>query len=283
MTLGFNVVYTKNILARYGYFGGTDEQRASDVNEMFKRNDVDGIVCARGGWGCSRILPLLDYKMIKNNPKVLIGYSDVTALLYGIFKETGLVCFHGPVGISTFNDYSVDYFKRVLMEPQQTLTFYNPHYDKNKDGEEYFPFTIRSGKSSGQLVGGNLSIVVSLIGTKYDIDSENKIIFLEEVGEAPYRVDRMLTQMIEAGKFKNVKGIMLGVFEDSKPNAKKSGISSSFSLNEVLFDRLAKLNVPTVYGMSFGHITNKFTLPFGINAELDSLSQTLTLLEPAVV
>ncbi len=282
-TLGFKVVYTKNILARYGYFGGTDEQRASDVNEMFKRTDVDGIVCARGGWGCSRILPLLDYDMIKNNPKVLIGYSDVTALLYGIFKETGLVCFHGPVGISTFNEYSVDYFRWVLMEPQETLTLYNPHYDKNKNGEEYFPFTIRSGKSSGQLVGGNLSIVVSLIGTQYDIDSENKIVFLEEVGEQPYRVDRMLTQMIEAGKFKNAKGIMLGVFEDSKPNPRKSGISSSFSLDEVLFDRLAKLKVPTAYGMSFGHITNKFTLPFGIEAEFDSLAQTLTLLEPAVV
>ena len=169
------------------------------------------------------------------------------------------------------------------MESQQTLTFYNPHYDKNKDGEENFPFTIRSGKSSGQLVGGNLSIVVSLIGTAYDIDSSNKIIFIEEVGEEPYRVDRMLTQMLEAGKFKNVKGIMLSVFEDSKPDAKKSGISSSFSLDEVLFDKLAKLNVPTAYGMSFGHITNKFTLPFGIEAEFDSLAQTLTLLEPAVV
>ncbi len=280
---GFKVVYTKNILARYGYFAGTDEQRASDVNEMFKRNDVDGIVCARGGWGCSRILPLLDYDIIKNNPKVLIGYSDVTALLYGIYKETGLVCFHGPVGISTFNDYSVDYFKRVLMEPQQTLTFYNPHYDKNKDGEEYFPFTIRSGKSTGQLVGGNLSIVVSLIGTQYDIDCENKIVFLEDIGEEPYRIDRMLTQLIEAGKFKNVRGIMLGVFEDSKPQPDKSGITNSFSLAEVLFNKLSKLNVPTVYGMSFGHITNKFTLPFGIDAELDSLSQTLTLLEPAVV
>ena len=282
-TLGFKVVYTKNILARYGYFGGTDEQRASDVNEMFKRNDVKGIVCARGGWGCSRILPLLDYEVIKNNPKVLIGYSDVTALLYGLFKETGLVCFHGPVGISTFNEYSVDYFKRVLMEPQQSITFYNPHDEKSKSDEEYIPFTIRSGKSSGKLVGGNLSIIVSLIGTKFDIDSEDKIIFIEEVGEEPYRVDRMLTQMIEAGKFKNANGIMLGVFSDSKPHAKKSGISSSFSLNEVLFDRLSKLNIPTAYGMSFGHITNKFTLPFGIEAEFDSLAQTLTLLEPAVV
>ncbi len=281
--LGFKVVYTKNILARYGYFAGTDEQRASDVNEMFSRKNVDGIVCARGGWGCSRILPLLDYKMIKSNPKVLIGYSDVTALLYGIFKETGLVCFHGPVGISTFNEYSVDCFKKVLMEPEQTLTLFNSDDKKNENDEEFIPVTIRSGKGSGKLVGGNLSIVVSLIGTRYDIDCENKIIFLEEIGEEPYRIDRMLTQMSEAGKFDKSSALMLGVFKDSKPEEEKSGIGSSFSLKEVLFERLSNLKIPIVYGMSFGHINDKFTIPFGIEAEIDSLAQTLTLLEPAVV
>ncbi len=250
---------------------------------MFERKDVDTIVCARGGYGCARILPLLDYNVIKNNPKILIGYSDVTALLYGIFKETGLITFHGPVGISTFNDYSVDYFKKVLMHPEEVFAFYNADEDKNKNDEEFNSITINTGKARGVLVGGNLSIVVSLIGTPYDVDGKNKIFFLEEVGEEPYRVDRMLTQMIEAGKFKNAKGIMLGVFKDSVSNKNKSGLDDSFSLKEVLFDRLSNLKIPVVYGMSFGHITNKFTLPFGVEAELDSLSQNLTLLEPAVL
>ncbi len=278
--LGFKVVYTDNILARDGYLAGTDKQRVSDINEMFSRKDVNAIVAARGGYGCTRILPMIDYKTIKNNPKILIGYSDITALLYGIFKETGLVCFHGPVGISTFNDFSVDYFKNVLMFPHGKLTFYNAHENNNDD--LYKPATIRSGKAQGKLVGGNLSLVVSVIGTSYDIDTNGNIIFLEEVGEEPYRVDRMITQMIESGKFNKASGIALGVFSSCKPKPSHSDIDNSFSVLEVLFDRLFPLNIPVVYGMSFGHITNKFTIPFGINAELDSLEQTLTLLEPAV-
>ena len=280
--LGFKTVHTKNILARYGYLGGTDKQRASDVNEMFSRKDVDGIVSVRGGYGCTRILPMLDYKMIKNNPKVLVGYSDITALLFGIFKETGLVCFHGPVGISTFNEYSIDNFKYVLMEPQPKLTLFDADESNNKNNA-YKPVTIRSGKATGQLVGGNLSLVVSVIGTPYDVDTNGKIIFIEEVGEEPYRIDRMLTQMLEAGKFKNAAGVACGVFAHCTPKSSESGIDNSLSVIEVLFDRLYDLGIPVAYGMSFGHINNKFTLPFGINAEFDSLAQTLTLLEPAVL
>ncbi len=278
--LGFKVVFTNNILARDGYLAGTDKQRASDINEMFSRNDVNAIVAARGGYGCTRILPMIDYKTIQNNPKILIGYSDITALLYGIFKETGLVCFHGPVGISTFNDFSVDNFKNVLLFPHDRLTFYNAHENNNDD--LYKPVTIRSGKAQGKLVGGNLSLVVSVIGTPYDIKTNGNIIFLEEVGEEPYRVDRMITQMLEAGKFDKASGVALGVFSGCKSKPSHSAIDNSFSVLEVLFDRLFPLNIPVVYGMSYGHITNKFTIPFGINAELDSLEQTLTLLEPAV-
>ena len=279
--LGFKVVYTGNILAKDGYLAGTDKQRADDLNEMFARKDVNGIVAARGGYGCTRILPMLDYKMIKNNPKVLVGYSDITALLFGIFKETGLVCFHGPVGISTFNKFSVDNFTDVLINPKDKLTLYDA--DEERKDDSYKPVTIRTGKARGKLVGGNLSLVVSVIGTPYDVDTENKIIFLEEVGEEPYRVDRMITQMLEAGKFEKASGVALGVFSGCKPKPDESGIISSFSVQEVLFDRLFNLNIPVVYGMSFGHITNKFTLPFGIEAELDSLEQKITLLEPAVI
>jgi muramoyltetrapeptide carboxypeptidase len=277
--LGFNVVYTNNILLQNGYFAGTDEERASDVNQMFSRNDVAGIVCTRGGYGCTRILPLLDYTVIKSNPKVFIGYSDVTSLLYGIYKETGLVCFHGPVGTSTYNDFTIDYFRKTVMNPEENLILINPEPESEDD--EYKPLTINSGVATGELIGGNLSVVVSLIGTPYDVDTRNKIIFLEEMEEDPYRIDRMLTQMRMAGKFEGAAGIALGVFKDCKPSP-KSSFDSSFTLVEVLNNRLSDLNIPVVYGMSFGHLKNKFILPVGIKAELDSSRQTITLLETAV-
>lgn len=278
--LGFKVTYTENILARSGYLGGTDKQRADDVNNMFERNDIDGIFCARGGYGCSRILPILDYDKIKRNPKVIIGYSDITALLYGIYSQTGMVCYHGPVGISTFNDFSIYNMENVLMRPSADFEMISKP-DK-KDDELYKIYPIRSGIAEGELVGGNLSIVVSLIGTKYDIDTAGKIVFLEDVGEEPYRIDRMLTQMIEAGKFDNAAGIALGVFKHCRVKKEDPSFKTSFTLSEVLYDRLYKLGIPVVYGLSFGHIENKFTLPFGIKAKLDVTNQTLTLLEKAV-
>ena len=152
-----------------------------------------------------------------------------------------------------------------------------------EDDELYKIYPIRSGIAKGELVGGNLSIVVSLIGTKYDIDTTGKIVFLEDVGEEPYRIDRMLTQMIEAGKFDNAAGIALGVFKHCRVKKENPSFKTSFNLREVLFDRLYKLGVPVIYGLSFGHIENKFTLPFGIKAKLDVTNQTLTLLEKAVL
>jgi len=281
ISLGFSVVVAKNILQKYGYFAGTDKERSEDLHEMFGNKKVDGIVCVRGGYGCARVLDFLDFNLIKRNPKVLIGYSDITALLYGIYAQTGLIGFHGPVATSTFNEFSVNNFKNVLMNPQQKLPLLIADEDPAK--HEYKPFVIRHGKAEGKLVGGNLSIVASLIGTKYDVDSKGKIIFLEEVGEEPYRVDRMLTQMIQAGKFKHVVGVALGIFSKCDPKPDESGIANSFSLSEVLQERLFQLNVPVLYGLSFGHVVDKFTLPFGINAELDVDNQKLTLLEEAVV
>ncbi len=277
--LGFNVVYTNNILSKNGYFAGTDKQRASDVDQMFYRKDVAGIICARGGYGCTRILPLINYNVIQANPKVFMGYSDVTSLLYGIYKKTGLISFHGPVGISTYNDFTIEYFKKTLMDPEGNFVLKNSVPEAGD--EEYQPLTIQDGVARGELIGGNLSVVVSLIGTPYDIETSNKIIFLEEMEEEPYRIDRMLTQMRMAGKFEGAAGVAMGVFKDCKPSD-KSSFDSSFTLIEVLKNRLGDLNIPVVYGMSFGHIKNKFIVPFGIKAELDASKQTLTLLETAV-
>ena len=276
--LEFKAVYNNSILNRNGYFSNNDKQRAEELMEMFSRKDVNGIMCARGGYGCTRILPLLDYDVIKKNPKVLIGYSDVTALLFGIYSKTGLICFHGPVGISTFNEFSTSYFKDVLIFPKDKLELIS-----EPDENNVVPVTITNGKAEGELVGGNLSVVVSLIGTDYDIDTKNKIIFLEETMEEPYRIDRMLTQLIMAGKFYNIAGIALGVFDDCESKKESPSFENSFSLMEVLFDRLSNLGVPVVYGLSFGHVKNKFTIPFGIKAELNADEKILTLLETSVV
>jgi muramoyltetrapeptide carboxypeptidase len=279
--LGFNVIYSDRLMQKNGYFSATDKERAADLNEMFKRNDVKGIICARGGYGCARILPYLDYDLIENNPKPLIGFSDVTALHYAIYKNCNLVTFHGPVSISTFSKFSVKNFEDVLMNPTFELDLMNSETDNN-----YNPYgitVISGGTAEGKLIGGNLTLAVSLIGTEYDIDYSGKIIFLEEFLEEPYRIDRMLTQMIQAGKFDDAKGIALGVFKLCESDKTNPSFSSSYTLMEVLKDRLGNLGIPVIYGLSFGHVVDKFTLPLGINAELNTNNQELKLLEPAVV
>lgn len=278
--LGFEPVPGKYVLNRSGYLGGTDKERAEDLNNMFADKNIKGIVCTRGGYGAARMLHYLDYDLIKSNPKPLVGYSDITVLISALYAKTGLVSFHGPVGISTFNDYSVNHFRNVLMFPSQTYAMSNPPLAADEQSQAY---TIRAGKAEGILYGGNLSLVVSLIGTEYDSDTSGCIIYLEEVGEEPYRIDRMLTQMIQAGKFNKAAGIALGVFSKCEPKPTQSGISNSFTLKEVLFDRLYPLGIPVIYGLSFGHITNKFTIPTGIKANLDVDNAELTLLEPAVI
>ena len=279
--LGFRVTYTERLMQKNGYFSATDEERAADLNEMFKRDDVQGIMCARGGYGCARILPYLDYDLIRDNPKPFIGFSDVTALHYAIYKNSRLITFHGPVGVSTFSQFSVKNFQDVLMNPTFELTLQNSVSDNN-----YNPYRITiisEGKAEGELIGGNLSIVTSLIGTEYDIDFDGKIIFLEEFLEEPYRIDRMLTQMLQAGKFKNATGVVLGVFKMCESDKTNPSFKNSFNLIEVLKERLGSLGIPVVYGLSFGHVVDKFTLPFGANAELNTETNQLKLLESAVI
>jgi len=278
--LGFEVAEGKAVVSKYGYLGGSDKERADDINWAFGDTSVKGIICTRGGYGCGRILPMLDYSLIEKNPKVLMGYSDITALFYGIYTKTGLAGFHGPVGISTFNEYSVNHLRNVLTDPRPVYTLDNAPADPaNPDYELY---TISGGTARGKLIGGNLSLVVSVIGTEFNPDYTGSIIFLEEVREEPYRIDRMLTQLIQSGAIEKCKGIALGVFSKCNPKESESGITSSLTLKEVLFDRLGGLGIPVCYGLSFGHIANKYTLPFGTQAELDADSGIVKLIEPAV-
>jgi muramoyltetrapeptide carboxypeptidase len=279
--LGFRVTYSDRLMKKNGYFSATDEERAADLNEMFERKDVQGIMCARGGYGSARILPFLNYELISENPKPLIGFSDITAVHFALYKKSRLISFHGPVSISTFSRFSSASLKEVLIDPAFELQMENSNNKNNHN--PYGITTIAEGTAEGELIGGNLSIVTSLIGTAYDPDFSGKIIFLEEFLEEPYRVDRMLTQMLQAGKFKDAAGIALGVFKLCEPDKSNPAFSDSFNLMEVLKDRLGNLGIPVVYGLSFGHVVDKLTIPFGVKAQFDGETRKLKLLESAVV
>jgi len=209
--IGFKVVVGKHAYDRWGYFAGHDEARADDINMMFADDNIAGVICYTGGWGSPRVLPHLDYDMIARRPKVIIGYSDITALLNAIHMKTGLVTFHGPVGGSVFEPYSLENFKRVVMtaEPAGTLA---PPPKKMTELIDRTNRIIRlaPGKGSGKLVGGNLTMIATAMGTPYEIDTTGAILFLEDVTEELYRVDRMLTQLALAGKFDKIAGFVLG-------------------------------------------------------------------------
>ena len=277
--LDFKLKYTSNAKAKYGYLAGRDEQRLADIESMFADDGVDAVWCIRGGYGCSRLLAHLPYKLIRNNPKILIGYSDITALLQAIHQQTGLVCFHGPVGTSDFTDYTLKQMQAILMNPSNSQLIQMYPHEKADEDQNYSAEVIRGGRARGVLAGGNLSLLTSLVGTPYELDLQGKLLFIEDVGEQPYRIDRMLTQVLQSGKLKRAAGIVLGIFEDCQ--AKNPEFS--LSLKETLKDRLYDLGIPVLYGFSFGHIANQCTFPLGIEAELDTQSQTVRLLDSSVL
>jgi len=280
-SLGFQIKLAKNIRAERGFTAGTDAQRLADLHSMFADKQVAGIWCARGGYGCGRLLPNIDYRLIKKNPKVLIGFSDITALLQGIYKETGLIGFHGPVGSSDFTDYTKEYLTKVLMQPidKLTIALSKENASLAYTNKVYQTATIRGGTATGKLVGGNLSLLAPLAGTKYQPNIKNKLLFIEEIGESPYRIDRMLTQLRQSYPLRDAAGIILGVFKGCEM---KEG-SRSLSLMETLTDRLGDLNIPVFYGVAIGHIGDNLTLPIGGKAKLDADSGVITLLEKGVV
>jgi muramoyltetrapeptide carboxypeptidase len=276
--LGLRWKLGDHLTARQGYLAGTDAERAADLNAMFADEHVDAIMAVRGGWGCNRILPLLDYTTIARHPKILIGYSDITSLLLAIFARTGLVTFHGPVGSSTWNRFTVDYFRRILFDAE-AVTMANPQETgdslvKTKDRVE----TITPGIARGKLLGGNLSLLTSMIGTEYLPAWEGSILFLEDDGEYVYRVDRMLTQLALAGVLRRVAGVVFGKCTNCGPG---DGYGS-LTIEDLFEDHLRPLGVPAWSGAMIGHIENKFTVPLGIDAEIDARAGTIRLLESAV-
>lgn len=274
--MGFNVKVGESCHARYGYLAGTDEVRARDVNRMFTDDEVDAIICIRGGYGAARILDRLDYSAIAAHPKIFVGFSDVTALHLALQKECQLVTFHGPMAISGWADHPLDDFSRdslfaAIADPSPMGALVNP--------PEYPRATVNPGVCEGPLVGGNLSLLTSTIGSPWEVDARGRILFIEDIGERTYCLDRMLTQLRLAGKFDECAGVVFGDFADCPIEYPDYGLT----LEEIIRDVVAPCGKPIFTGLRCGHCTPKLTLPFGVRCRLDADACTLTVLEGAVL
>ncbi len=273
--MGFKVKFGSSNHDRYGYLAGSDEARAKNINDMFRDDTVDAIFCLRGGYGAMRILDQIDYETIRSNPKIFVGFSDITALHIAMLNKAGLVTFHGPMPTSNWangplDDFSRNALYRVLMNAEPAGMLPNP--------PEYPRQTIVSGAAEGQLVGGNLMLVASSLGTPWEIDTKGRILFLEEVGEKTYCVDRMLTQLRLAGKFDDCAGVVFGNFNNCNVEYEQFGLT----LDEIIRDVVVPSGKPVMGGLRCGHCHPNLTLPFGVRCRLDTDAQTLDALESAV-
>lgn len=276
--LDLEPVRGEHVLARHGYLAGTDEERAADLNRMFGDDAIDAVLAVRGGWGAARLLPRIDFDAVRASPKVFMGYSDITALLLSLHARTGLVTFHGPVGSSAWNDFTVRWVREILFDAG-TPTLVNPE----GGGDDLVPtahraWTITPGTARGRLVGGNLTVLTAIVGSGHLPDFDGAILFLEDIGEDIYRVDRMLTQLSLAGILDAVAGVVWGRCTDCDPG----GGYGSLTLPELLEGHLASRGVPAWRGAAIGHIGPKWTVPVGVEAEMDADAGTLRLVEPAV-
>jgi muramoyltetrapeptide carboxypeptidase len=273
--LGYRVKPGRHVAAQHGYFAGTDADRLSDLNATLNDPQVAAVFAVRGGYGSPRLLPFVDYRAARRRPKIVVGFSDITALQLALFRRVGLVTFSGPLAGVEFwqkpDPYTEEHFWRLLTSSRRIGGLPNPA------GQ---PLRRRiSGRARGRLLGGNLSLVTSNLGTPFSPDYRGAILVLEDVGEDIYRLDRMFTQLRNAGLLAHVNGLALGRF---------TGVNAGdpprphLNLGEMLDEVLSWLNVPTVEGLQYGHVARKLTLPVGLRAELDADRGTLTVLESAV-
>lgn len=278
--LGFRVKPGNYLREVWGNYGGTVAARIADLHGMFRDPDVKAIWAIRGGSGCISLLKHLDFELIRKHPKILLGYSDITALHLAIHRHAGVVTFHGPVASSTPSDYSNEHMLAVLMDPRASYTIPMAAENARRTQTEphYAVRTVHGGTATGPLMGGNLSLVSALAGTPYAANFKDSLLFLEEVNEEPYRIDRWMTQLDLAGGLDKAAGVIIGICENCGPQ----GNGSSLTLDETFDVHLHPLKAPAVTGYSIGHIRNQFTIPVGVRATLDTQAQTITLLEPAV-
>jgi len=279
--MGLKVKFGKFAKGRYGHLAGTDEERAKELNNMFRDDSIQAVMALRGGSGAARILDKLDYKTIRNNPKIFIGYSDITALHLAIYEKTGLVTYHGPLAVSTWNSFSFDHFKRLLFDNDK-ITFSNPT-DKgdNLVQTKNRIRTIQPGEATGRLIGGNLSVLTGIMGSEYfPTDWENNILYLEDVGEQIYAVDRMMSQLQLGGVLGKISGFVFGKCTSCNPGGSGYG---SLTMEEVMDHYLKPLHIPAFSGAMIGHIDDNVTIPNGLKAKINATKGSIELLEAAVI
>ncbi|TES90851.1 MAG: LD-carboxypeptidase [Desulfobacteraceae bacterium] len=263
-SMGFQTFFDESIFHKYGFLAGTDIQRADQVNRLFADPDVQAVVCARGGYGSMRILPFLDFETIQKNPKIFIGYSDISALLSVLHDRCGLVTFHGPVVTTLANAAQGTIAAMRTVLTSNTILELKPEKG----------IVIKPGAALGTVAGGNLTTLCHLVGTPYTPSFNGKILLLEDLGEAPYRIDRMLTQMELAGCFEGLKGLVLGSFEEcGQPD-------EIFRIVQEIF---RDVDIPILSGFEIGHRGINITIPIGLGATLDADRQVLAFHEPATV
>jgi muramoyltetrapeptide carboxypeptidase len=278
--LGLKVRVGEHVMNRYGSLAGADRDRAADINRFFADRDVRAVLPTRGGWGSARLLPLLDFDTIRRNPKIILGYSDITALLNGIYARTGLITFHGPNGGGRWDAYSLDWVKRVIFGGE-AVAFTNPKTTNDRNVLTQIDHRMRvitPGRARGRLLGGNLTVLTSILGSPFVPDFDGAILFLEDVEEQPYRVDRMMTHLKIAGVLDRVRGVVFGTCSECTPSAGYA----SFTLEEILTDHLKPLGVPAWQGAMIGHGMPQWTLPVGLDVEIDAAAGTIAMAEPAV-
>ena len=278
-SIGLRVLLAPHLRARHGNFAGTVRERLADLHALLEHREVTALWALRGGSGCASLLPHLRYDLIRRQRKIIIGYSDITALTAAVVRHAGLVCFHGPVASSTFSEFSVAHLRALLFDaaPQHVMSLAPENVAQGERNAEFRARVLRGGTLHGRLAGGNLSVVAALAGTPYAPVLNGALLFLEEIGEAPYRIDRMLTQLRQGGALEHAGGIMLGVFRNCSP---RDG-EASLSLAETIDEHIGMVDITSVYGYSFGHIAHQYTLPVGALATVNPQAATVTVLEAA--
>jgi muramoyltetrapeptide carboxypeptidase len=273
--MGLKVKVGSNFKNRFGHLAGTDEERAADFNAMFADPEVKAIICLRGGSGAARILPLIDYEQVKANPKPLLGYSDITALHCALYSQTGLISFHGPNGSGSWNSFHANQFQQLFFD-QKLLSFKN-EVTKGDDlvAKGNRIQTLTKGTAEGKILGGNLTVLTALSGTPYYPDFQDSILFIEDVGEDPYRIDRMMSTLKLNGTLGKIKGFVFGQCSDCKPG---SGYGA-FTVDQIMDQYIIPLNIPAYIGAMIGHISKQFIIPVGARVRLNADQGSITLLE----
>ena len=277
--LGLVPVRGSHVLGRNGYLSASDKDRAADFNAMAADRQIRAILAIRGGWGCARMLPFVDFGLMRTNPKLVIGYSDITALHMAIQAKAGIVSLHAPVGVSSWGSKSVASFRAVAFEGA-TPDYVNPDAGEDRLVQrKWRTQSIRGGKARGRLLGGNLTVLSALVGTPYLPDFTGAILFLEDIGEAQYRIDRMLTQLALSGMLAKLSGIIFGQCTDCDDKNVDVG---NFTVSEVLRQHFEPLGIPCYQGAFIGHMADQYSVPQGVMAQMDADAGSFRLLEPAV-